>query len=59
VKYHRGHPKNPVTDEEIEQKFDSLTRDVLMPSQRHELLSLIWNLEQVEDTSRIMELLAI
>ena len=28
VKYHRGHHQNPLTDEEIEQKFHSLTKDL-------------------------------
>ena len=59
VEYHHGHPRNPATDEEIEQKFQSLTRDFLLPSQRKKLLSLLWNLEQVQDVSRIMELLVI
>jgi 2-methylcitrate dehydratase len=59
VVYHGGHHRNPLTNEGIEQKFHSLARDVLLPSQRKELFSLIWNLEQVEDTSRIMQLLRI
>ncbi len=59
VQYHRGHPKNPLSDGEIEQKFDSLTRDFLTPSQRKGLLSLVWNLEQVRDVSEIMQLLRV
>jgi 2-methylcitrate dehydratase len=59
VPYHRGHYRNPLTDEEIEQKFHSLTGDLLMPEQREELLSLIWNLEQVGDIGTIMGLLKI
>jgi len=59
VQYHKGHYKAPLTDEEIEQKFDSLTRDLLKPAQRNELLSLVWHLEQVEDVGKIMQLLII
>ncbi len=59
VQYHRGHCKTPFTDEEIEQKFHSLTRDLLPPAQREELFSLVWNLEQVEDVGKIMQSLII
>ena len=59
VQYHRGHCKTPLTDEEIEQKFHSLTRDLLTPAQRKELFSLVWNLEQVEDVGKIMQSLII
>lgn len=59
VVYHRGHNRNPASDEEIEEKFHSLTGDVFLPSQSKELLSLLWNLEQLDDVSRIMPLLII
>lgn len=59
VQYHRGHHQNPLTDEEIEQKFHSLTGDLLSLANRKELLSLLWNLEEVDDVGKIMELLKI
>jgi 2-methylcitrate dehydratase len=59
VKYHRGHYKNPLTEEEIEQKFHSLTGELLTLDQRKGLLSILWNFEQVEDVSEIMALLEI
>ena len=59
VQYHRGHHKNPLTDEEIEQKFHSLTGNLLSSERRKVLLSLLWNLEQVEDIGDIMRLLKI
>jgi 2-methylcitrate dehydratase len=55
----RGYYSNPCTDEEIEQKFNSLSRDLLSSEQRKELLSLAWNIEQVKDAHRIMELLKV
>jgi 2-methylcitrate dehydratase len=45
VQYHRGHQKNPLTDEEIELKFTSLAGDQLTPAQRKQVLSLVWDLE--------------
>ncbi|MFC2005067.1 MmgE/PrpD family protein [Chloroflexota bacterium] len=59
VQYHRGHQKNPLTDEEIEQKFISLAKDLLMPVQRKQVLSLIWNLEKVNDVGEIMQLVKV
>ena len=59
VPYHHGHPRNPLTDAEIEHKFNSLTRDLLAPAQQQDLLSLVWNLERVEDISQIMPRLKI
>ncbi|MFC1820163.1 MmgE/PrpD family protein [Thermodesulfobacteriota bacterium] len=59
VEYHRGHFKNALTNEEIEEKFYMLSRDLLSPIRTRELLSLLWNLEQVDDISKIMQLLII
>jgi 2-methylcitrate dehydratase len=56
VKYHKGHFRNPLTDEEIEQKFTSLAKDLLTPAQRKELTSLVWNLEQLDDIGRVFPL---
>lgn len=59
VEYHRGHHQNPLTDQEIEQKFHSLAGDLLSPARSKKLFSLLWNLEQVEDIGEIMELLRV
>jgi len=59
VQYHHGHYKNPLTDAEIEQKFNSLTQDLLSASQRERLLRVLWNIEQVGDVHEIMELLRV
>jgi 2-methylcitrate dehydratase len=56
VLYHRGHFRNPMNDEEIEEKFQSLTKDLLPQNRRDKALKLIWDLEHVEDIHTIMEL---
>jgi hypothetical protein len=48
-----------MNDEEIEEKFHSLTGDLLPQARRNELLTLIWNLERVDDIHRVMGLLMI
>jgi 2-methylcitrate dehydratase len=59
VLYHRGHFRDPLSDQEIEQKFHSLTGELLTRAQRDEVLRLIWHLENVENIHGIMELLRI
>ncbi len=59
VLHWRGHFKNPLTDQEIEDKFNSQAEELLSSAQRRELLSLLWNLEKVDDVSKIMQLLKV
>lgn len=59
VQYHLGHHRNFLNDGEVEEKFHSLTRDLLTPAQRKKLLMLLWDLEHVEDVHSIMEWLRI
>lgn len=59
VKYHHGHQKNPMADEEIERKFTSLVEDLLTPAQRKEVFKLVWNLEKVPDIGELMQAVAI
>ena len=59
VPHHRGHYKNPMTDEELEAKFCSLAQGLLSESQINRLLERLWNLEQVEDIGEVMALLKV
>ena len=59
VQYHRGHHRNLLTDEEVEDKFHSLAKNLQGPAQRKNLLSLVWNLEEVEDVAKLMQSLTI
>lgn len=59
VPYHRGHYKNPMSDQEIEAKFRGLARDLLSPTQIDTLLEHLWNLEQVEDIAQVIALMHI
>ena len=59
VLYHRGHFQNPLNDEEIEEKFHSLTKDLLPQARRNELLMLLWDLDHMDDFHTVMELLRV
>jgi 2-methylcitrate dehydratase len=59
VAYHRGHFKNPMSDQEIEGKFRSLTRDLLSLTQTEAILERLWNLEQVTDIAAVIKMVRI
>jgi 2-methylcitrate dehydratase len=56
VDYAKGHPKNPLTDKELEGKFNELSENVLPADQRKKLLDKLWSIEKytisdiIEDT---------
>jgi 2-methylcitrate dehydratase len=59
VAYHRGHYKNPMSDQEVETKFRALAQDLLTARQSDALLERLWNLEQVEDIGEVIRLVRI
>ena len=50
----RGHPKNPMTDEEIEQKFRLLVKGTLKESQVDKVLSFVRTIEKQSDVSALL-----
>lgn len=57
VKYPRGHAGNPMTDEEVREKFVRMTSPRLAVSARSRLQEAIWELDYVE-LSELFELMA-
>ncbi len=54
--YPKGDPRNPLTDHEIEQKFDALAAPVMSAGARARLKDAVWNLQDVESISGLMAL---
>jgi 2-methylcitrate dehydratase len=54
-KNNKGHPANPMSDTEIEEKFCRLAEQVLAPKQTRTALDLMWNLEELNDIGRILD----
>ena len=54
--YPKGDPRNPLTDQEVEEKFDALTAPVLSDSARARLKEAVWSLEDVEAVGDLMDL---
>ncbi len=51
----RGHPLNPMSDQEIEEKFIALSSDVLSDPAARDLMDCIWNLEMLGDIGELTE----
>ena len=54
--YPKGDPRNPLTDEEIEEKFEALAGPVMPGAARRRAIDAIWNLETQESVSALMKL---
>ena len=55
VDYPRGHPRNPMKDDQVQRKFRSFARRRLSGARMEKLLERIWNLEK-SDAYEIMQL---
>lgn len=56
VTYPQGHPKRPLTNEELEVKFRALSSPVLSEAQQDRLLQYLWHLETAADLSELFHL---
>ena len=55
-RYAKGHPQNPMTDQEIETKFRNLMGPMFKPEQIDRILDQLWHLEQVQNLTEILTL---
>jgi 2-methylcitrate dehydratase len=54
--YPKGDPRNPLTDEEIEAKFDALAEPFLSVEARQKLKDAVWSLEKLGSVSELIAL---
>lgn len=59
VAHATGAPENPLSDAQLEDKFRSLTADVLSRARCNKLLDLLWHLDQVGDIGEVAGLLRV
>jgi 2-methylcitrate dehydratase len=57
VDYPIGHPKNPMSDHEVEEKFCRLVAGRLDRARTKKVIDVVWKLDQLEDISALMLLL--
>ena len=55
--YPKGDPRNPLTDQEVEEKFAALADGVLSTSAQQRVKDAVWNLERVSSVSELMALM--
>jgi len=55
--YPKGDPRNPLTDQEVEEKFAALAEGVLSERAQQKLKDAIWNLEKMGSVSKLMALM--
>jgi 2-methylcitrate dehydratase len=53
--YPKGDFRNPLSDEELEQKFDTLAAPLLSARAREELKHTVWQLERLHSVSALMD----
>ncbi len=59
VEYHRGHSRNFMSNEEVEQKFRSLADPVMRGSRVENLLDQLWTLEENKTAKDLVDLIRI
>jgi 2-methylcitrate dehydratase len=57
VRYPKGHPKNPMTDAEVEEKFRRQASELMATEQIDAVLERWWNLEEAVSVAGLMALL--
>ncbi len=50
----RGHARNPMTDQEVEHKFRTLTEPLLKLNKIDEILDRCWNLEKQDSIGLLL-----
>jgi 2-methylcitrate dehydratase len=58
IDYPKGDPRNPLTDAEVEEKFDALAEPVLSSERRKQLKEATWKMEQLDSIGELMKLTA-
>ncbi len=55
--YPKGDPRNPLTDQEVEEKFAALAEGVLSAAAQKRVKDAVWSLERVGSVSELMALM--
>ena len=57
AEYPKGHRKNPMTDEDVNNKFAMVCEGVMPAAQRDSLRNALWSVDQAPNLNRVFELL--
>jgi len=53
----KGDPRNPLTDREVEEKFEALAEPVLSKAARRKVIDAAWSLEKLDSVTALMQML--
>ncbi len=56
IDYPKGDPRNPLSDEEIEEKFDALAEPILDADRRARIKQAVWELDRQDSITSLLEL---
>ena len=56
INFAKGHPRNPLTSEELENKFKNLVSPVLGPARAATIIEVVNNLEEIKFISKLTQL---
>lgn len=59
VDYPQGHPRHPLSDREIEEKFRNLTEGLFTRARAGNIIDMVWRLDELKDIGALMPLLKI
>jgi 2-methylcitrate dehydratase len=59
VDYPEGHPMNPMTDSDAEEKFRSMAGKLVSQQQMRQIIDTVYNLEKLGDIGDLTKLLVI
>jgi 2-methylcitrate dehydratase PrpD len=59
INHPTGTAENPLSDQQVEEKFRGLASTVLPPDRVDRAVELLWNFEKVSDTGELLPLLAL
>jgi 2-methylcitrate dehydratase len=59
VDYPLGHPRNPMADHDVEDKFRRLAAGQLDRARARKVIDLVWQLDQINDINALMPLLRV
>ena len=59
VDFPLGHPRNPMSDREVEEKFRTLAAGKLDRAQAGKVIDLVWKLDRLKDIGSLMPLLKV
>lgn len=59
IAYPKGHPKNPLSDREVEGKFKTLSNRLIKSDRQDKIIDLVWKLDKVKDIKDLIKLIKI